>query len=113
MPSVAKQKARYPPVPIEQQILGCTFDHIEPFCLRQQFRDGPTIELAVGLRARTAHRRSLAAVEDAELDPCPVDRPAHDAVERIDLTHEMPLAETADCGIARHFPDRHPFVGQQ
>ena len=79
----------------------------------QQFADRPAIELAVGLRARPAHRRALAAVQDAELDAGPVDRAPHDAVERIDLAHQMPLAEPADRRIARHLADRRPLVGQQ
>ena len=63
------------------------------------------IELAVGLRARAAHRRALAAVEHAELDAAGVRHPAHEAVERVDLAHEMALSEPADRRIARHGAD--------
>jgi len=47
------------------------------------------------------------------LDPGPVDRAAHDTVERIDLAHEMPLAEPADRRVARHLTDRRALMGQQ
>src|SRR5215471_15118437 len=81
MPAVAKQHRDDPAVPIEEQILRCTLDDVEPRCLGQQSRDSLSIELAVGLRARAAHGRPLAAVEDAELDAGQVDRAAHNAVE--------------------------------
>src|SRR5262249_50989641 len=45
--------------------------------------------------------------------PGPVDRPAHDAVERVDLAHEMAFAEPADRRVARHLADRRPLVGQE
>ncbi len=74
---------------------------------------GMAVELAVGLGARPAHRRALAAVQDAELDAGAIDRPAHDAVERIDLAHQMALAEAADRRVARHLADRRALVRQQ
>ena len=64
------------------------------------------VELAVGLGARTAHRRALAAVEQPELDAGRIGRPAHHAVQRIDLAHQMALAEPADRRIAGHRADR-------
>ena len=66
---------------------------------------GRGIELAVGLGARAAHRRALAAVEHAELDAAGVRHAAHEAVERVDLAHEMALSEPADRRIARHGAD--------
>jgi hypothetical protein len=65
----------------------------------QQFGDGAAIELAVGLRARPAHRSTLAAVQNAELNPSAVDRPTHDGVERIDLAHRCPLPSPPIAGL--------------
>ena len=69
------------------------------------------VELAVGLGARAAHRRALAAVEDAELDAGGVGGAAHQPVERVDLAHQMALAEPADGRIAGHLADRVEACG--
>ena len=59
----------------------------------------------VGLRAARAHGRSLARVEEAELDSGLVDGERHLAAERVDLAHQMALADPADRRIARHLAD--------
>src|SRR5215831_14811222 len=105
-PAVAQYQPADMALGIQQQILGRALDDREPRGLRQKLTNRLAIDLAVGLRARPAHRRAFAAVEDAELDPRPIDRPAHDAVEGIDLAHEMALAEPADRRVARHLADR-------
>ena len=71
------------------------------------------VELAVGLGARAPHRRPLAAVEQAELDAGGVGDPAHQAVERVDLAHQVALAEPADRRVARHLADGRDAVGEQ
>ena len=101
------------PASVEQQILGRPLDNVEIGHFGQQLGDGAAIKLAVGLRAGPAHRSTFAAVQDTKLDPRAVDRPAHDAVERIDLAHQMTLAEPADRRVARHLADRRPLVRQQ
>ena len=68
------------------------------------------VELAIGLGARPADRRSLAPIEQTKLDAGRVGHPAHQAVESVDLTHQMTLAEPADRRIAGHDADR---VGAQ
>src|SRR5690606_6315619 len=68
------------------------------------------IELAVGLRARTAHGRALALVEHAKLDAGRVRNAPHQAVERIDLAHEMAFAESADRRITGHRADGRELV---
>lgn len=62
---------------------------------------------------RTPNRSALTAVEHAKLDAGLVDRPAHQAVERIDFPYEVPFAEASDCRIAGHFPDPGRIVGDQ
>ena len=71
---------------------------------------GGAIERAVGLRARAAHGRTLAPVQDAELDAGAVGDAAHQAVERIDLAHQMALAEPADRRVAGHLADGREAV---
>ena len=86
---------------------------LEILLLRQGGLHGPAVELAVGLGARPAHRRPLGAVQHAVLDAGPVDDPAHEPVEGVDLTHQNPLGETADGGIAGHFANRIKLMGEQ
>ncbi len=111
--AVAEHDAGDLPGASSEQILRGTLGDVEVRRLGQQFGDCAAIQLAIGLSARTAHRRPLAAVEDAELDAGTVDGAAHDAVERIDLAHQMPFAEPADRRVARHLADRRALVGQQ
>src|SRR3546814_995024 len=63
------------------------------------------MEPAVGLRARPLHRRTLAPVEQAIMDTGGVGGAAHDPVQRIDLAHQMALAQPADRRVARHLAD--------
>ncbi len=66
---------------------------------------GGAIELAVGLRARPLHGRPLGAVQHPELNAGLVGHAPHQPVQRIDLAHQMPLAEPTDRRIARHLAD--------
>ena len=74
---------------------------------------GAAIQRAVRLRPRPAHRRPLAPVQQLEMDARRVRHPAHQAVERINLTHQMPFADPTDRRIARHFSQRFQLVSQQ
>ena len=101
------------PRTVEFDILGARRPDRQVRLFRQDRLDRLAIELSIGLGARTADRRSLAAVEHAELDAGAVDRPAHDAVEGVDLAHQMSLGETADRGVAGHLADGRRVVGEQ
>src|SRR5204863_408336 len=68
---------------------------------------------AVRLRPRSAHCRTLAAVQHPKLDPTGIGHPAHQAIQGVDLTDQMALAETADRGIAGHRPDGREAMGYQ
>ena len=80
---------------------------------RDRLLHGARIELAIRLRARSAHSRSFTPIEHAELDPSEIGHPAHKTVERINFAHEMPLAETADRGIAGHCAYRREAMGDE
>ena len=71
------------------------------------------VKRAVGLGARPAHRRTLAPVEQAKLDARRIRDAAHQAVQRIDLAHQMALADAADGGIAGHLAQGFEGVGEQ
>ena len=86
---------------------------LEVRLLGQQGLDRLAIELAVGLGAGAADGRALGKIEHPELDAAAVDRPGHDAVEGVDLAHQVALGEAADGGIAGHFADLGRIVGHQ
>jgi hypothetical protein len=60
------------------------------------------IQYTIGLRARRAHRRSLARIENPELDARFIDGLGHGAAQCIDLLDQMPLANAADRWVAAH-----------
>ena len=112
-PAVLEHDAGTAARAVDRQVAGGALDDVEARLLGQDRLHGPAVQLPVGLGPRSAHRRALAAVEDAELDAGPVDRPAHDAVQRVDLAHQMALGEPADRRIARHDADGVAAMGQQ
>ncbi len=89
----------------DQQIVDFGLQHGEIRRLANRALHRLRVKLAVGLRARTAHRRTLAAVQDPELDAALVGRAAHQAVQRVDFADQMALPEPADRRIAGHRPD--------
>ena len=97
----------------QQKVMRLRFDHGEIRRFLDRLLHGSRVEPAVGLRPRTADRRTLATVEDAELNPPGIRHPAHQAVERIDLPDQMALAEPADCRVAGHSADGRKAVRDQ
>ncbi len=89
-------------VSIDEERIGFGFDDVEMFLRLENVAHPARVGVLVGLSARRPDRRSLAAVEHAELDPGGVDGAAHLAAERVDLAHQMPLAQAADGRVARH-----------
>jgi hypothetical protein len=79
----------------------------------EQLANRTLVEHAVGLRARRAHGRPLAAVQDAEMDARAVDRARHRAAEGVDLLRQMALADTADRRVAAHLPQRLDVLRQE
>ena len=100
-------------VSADGQIAGRALDDLKARLLGQDSLHCRAIQLAVGLGARAADRRTLAAVQHAKLDAGPVDRPRHDAVQRIDLAHQMAFRQAADRRVARHDADGLAIVGEQ
>ena len=95
------------------QVVGFALDDGEVRRLADRRLHGGRIELAVGLGARTADGRTLAAIEQTKLDAALVGDAAHEAVERIDLADEVALAKAADGGVAGHRADGREPMGQQ
>jgi hypothetical protein len=98
---------------LDQQILHGALDHLQIGRRPDRGLHGGPVELAVGLGARALHGRPLGAVEQAELDAGRIGDPPHQAIERIDLPHQMALAEPADGRIAGHLADGGKAVRDQ
>ena len=90
---------------VEDQVLDRRLDHLQVGRRPDRRLHGGPVELAVGLGTGALHRRTLGAVEQAELDAGRVGDPPHQPVQRIDLAHQVPLAEPADGRIAGHLAD--------
>jgi len=60
--TIAQSEPSDPARCIEQQVFRSAFENLETVDLGEQRRHRPAVELAVGLRSRTADRRPLAAV---------------------------------------------------
>ncbi len=112
LPAVTQANARDAAVR-DHQLIRLTLDHAEIGGPGYRRLHRCRVELAIGLGTRATHRRSLAAIEHAELDAGDVRDPAHQAIQRIDLTNQMALAETPDRGIAGHHPDGRKPMGHQ
>ena len=102
-----------PAIRADLQILHRTGSDFETLGLRQQRLNGPPIQAAIRLGPRTTDRRPLAAIQELEMNAGHIRRPAHDAIQRIDLPHQMALANAANGGIAGHFANRLQTMGQQ
>ena len=109
---IGHHAVRLPALP-PRDVLDRGGDQVEPAPGGEQFPHRGAVERPVGLGARPPHRRPLAPVEDAELDPGAVDGAGHDPVERVDLAHQMALAEPADRRVAGHLADPVEPVGDQ
>ena len=98
---------------LDDQILDAALDHLEVGGGANGRLHRLAVELAVGLGARALHGRTLGAVEQPELDAGGVGDAAHQAVEGVDLAHQVALAEAADGRIAGHLADRGEGVGDE
>jgi hypothetical protein len=100
-------------VAFHHQVVTACWNSVRFGWFSRRVADRLLVQHAVGLRARGAHRRALARVEDAELDAGLVGGCRHRPAQRIDLLDQMPLADAADRRIAAHRPQRLEVVGQQ
>ncbi len=94
----------------DQEVVDFPLNDAQPRLSRKRLLHEAAIELAVHLRSGPAHSRTLAPVEQAELDTGFVGNPAHQTIQSIDLAHEMTLAQPANGGIAAHLADGGEFV---
>ena len=98
---------------LQQQVVHRLLEQPQVRLVLQPAADGGLVQHAVGLRPGGAHRRALAAVEDAELDARLVGGQRHGAAQGIDLLHQVALADAADAGVAAHRAQGFDVVRQQ
>ena len=92
---------------------GFPLDKREVWGLREEFLHRAPIEFPVGLSAWSLDGGALAAVEHAKLNASRVGSARHHSVERVDLTHQVTLAQAADGRVAGHLADRRGTEGHQ
>jgi len=67
----------------------------------------------VTLGTRAPNGRTSRSIEDLELNPRPIRRPALEAAEGIDFGHEVTFSDPSDGGVARHLRHRAAIEGDQ
>ena len=82
-------------------------------CITDRLLHGLAIELAIGLGAGPRTAGPFDRFSSRNWMPRLIGDAAHEAVERIDLAHQMPLAESADGRIAGHLADRREAMRDQ
>jgi hypothetical protein len=82
------------------------FDHflsqIEVRRLFDHTFDFKLVRFFVRLCTRRVHRRTFSVVEHPKLDSSFIDRLPHEPTQRIDFAYNLPLCNTADCGVTTH-----------
>ncbi len=101
------------PIAVQEQVVHGLLEQPKIRLIFEAPTDRPPIQNAIGLCARRPHGRPLGAIEDAELDACFVRGSGHRTAKRIDFLDQMPLADPADRGVARHLPEGFDAVRQQ
>ena len=71
------------------------------------------VDIHIALTSRPLNRRPLFSVEPPVLDAGCIGHFSHEATESIDLPHQMPLAETADGGVATHVGNLIDIAGDE
>ena len=98
---------------LDDEIAAFLLEEREVRLVLERVTDKRLVELAIGLHARRAHRRTLAGIQRARLDRGRIRGARHHAAERIDLLDEMSLADAADGRIAAHLAQRLDRLREQ
>ena len=71
------------------------------------------VGLLIALRARSADRRTLLRIEDAELDRSGVRVQGHRPAQRVDLSHHVALPEPSDRRVTGHLSERVEILAEE
>ena len=97
----------------DDEVLDRLLLEVQPLLVLEDLLHHLPVQAPVSLRARRPYRRSLAGVQGTEMNPGAVDRRGHCAAHGVDLPREMPLADSADGGVAAHLPEGLEALRQQ
>src|SRR6185312_2305733 len=100
-------------LPCDQKIGRLLLEDRQTRLALEQRADGLLVELAVRLRTSGPHRGSLAAVQRPKLNARAIRRARHRTAQRVDLPHEVALADPAYRGIAAHLAQCLDALGQK
>ncbi len=100
-------------ITLNDEVIDRLLEDLQVRLVLQARADRCTVERTVGLGAGGAHRRALAAVERAPLDAGGVGGECHRPAQRVNLLDQVPLADTADRGVAAHLAERLDAVRDQ
>ena len=81
---------------IHQEIADLGFNHVKISNARKFAAHRLRIKPAILLRAQTLNCRPLPAVQQPELNATKIGYAPHQAIERVNLSHQVPFAKTAD-----------------
>src|SRR5690606_35148636 len=87
------------------EVIHFAFDDVEIGLSGECRLHGSAIKLAISLRAGAAYGRTLAAIENAELDAGLISDTTHQAVQRGNLANKVTLAQPTKGRIAAHSAD--------
>ena len=91
-------------ITVDNQVINRLLKNGKIRLVFQRLSNSGLVQNTVCLGPGSAHRRSLASVQNAELNTAAVSCLCHDATHGIDLFHQMALADTADRRVAAHLP---------
>lgn len=106
------ENPRDPPI-LQQQVVHRLLEQIQTFLTLERPPYCRLVKHTIGLGTGRTHGRTLAGIENAELNACYVGRTGHQSAQGVDLLDQMALADTPDGRVAAHLADGLDIVGQQ
>jgi hypothetical protein len=101
------------PVSLHDQIGRLLLKETQSRLVLQAAPNSLAVELSIRLGARSPHSGAFARIQRSKLNTGPVGSASHSASQRVDLSNQMALADTADGGIAAHLAQRFDALSQQ
>ncbi len=98
---------------VHNQVISSLLENLQIVLVLQNRANRCLVQHTVSLSTGCSDSRSLACVEDPELNTATISSTCHGAIERIDLFDQMAFADTADGRVAGHLSKGLDVMGQQ